>query len=39
MCTADRASTLADFVIDGLHLILRELNKNEADKRSGGKKG
>lgn len=38
MCTADRASMQADFVIDGLHLIFRGLNKNEADKKSGGEK-
>lgn len=30
---------LSDFVIDGLHLILRRLNKNETAKKSGeGKK-
>lgn len=33
MQTADRSSSLPDFVIDGPHLIFRELNKNEADKR------
>lgn len=38
MCTADRASMFTDFVIDGLHLIFRGLNKNKADKKSGGKK-
>lgn len=39
MCTADRESMLADFVIDGLHLIFWRLNKNQADKKSGGRKG
>lgn len=33
MQTADRASSLPDFVIDAPHLIFRELNKNEADKK------
>lgn len=30
MCTADMASMLADFVIDGLHLIFRGLNKKKS---------
>lgn len=33
MQTADRAFSLPDFVTDGPHLIFRELNKNEADKK------
>lgn len=33
MQTADTASSLPDFVTDGPHLIFRELNKNEADKK------
>lgn len=39
MCTADRTSMLADFVIDGLHFIFRALNKKEADKEWKKKKG